>query len=557
MKQILALLLALAMVCSLAACGSEPEAPAEQTAGTSGEDSGETSGETITVANVEELLAAIGSNREIELAAGEFLLSGTENYGKSGGSDSFLWNDLGLGEYELQIQNVENLTIRGAGADQTNLSTDSRWANVLSLVNCKNVTLEAMTLGHTEMTQPCEGGVIRMEGCQNTALKDLGLYGCGTLGLQTYSCQTVAVANCSIYDCSIGGVQINQTSDVAITDSTFRSLGKEMPVALVFDIGSSEDVTISGCTISDNYVNQLALVANSTGVAFRNNHFQSTQISQYAFDFQSEVVWDSNTFEDTEPRIWYAGSSLPAVDAGGAEVIFEEPASETVAVTPGVATPVSTGEQKEVRVKTVDEFIQALAPDTCIILEGELFDFSQASGYGTSKGDYYYWVENYDGPGLVICNLSNLTIKAEGEDRKAHTLSAVPRYADVLTFENCSAITVSGFTAGHTVEQGDCTGGVLLFRNSEDILVENCGLYGCGTEGVNGEYSKNIQVVNSEIYECSYTGIELNNCENVAISGTLIRDIKNDWGDPTFFRFYGNKNVTLDGQPMDGNYVGN
>ena len=39
--------------------------------------------------------------------------------------------------------------------------------------------------------------------------------------------------------------------------------------------------------------------------------------------------------------------------------------------------------------------------------------------------------------------------------------------------------------------------------------------------------------------------------------GTLIRDISNDWMDECpYFELRGSKNVTVDGQPLDSNYVG-
>ena len=82
-------------------------------------------------------------------------------------------------------------------------------------------------------------------------------------------------------------------------------------------------------------------------------------------------------------------------------------------------------------------------------------------------------------------------------------------------------------------------------------------MFGCGTMGVDAINTLNLQVINSEIYECSITGIQLDSCENVTIAGTLIRDISNDWMDECpYFELRGSKNVTVDGQPLDSNYVG-
>ena len=56
---------------------------------------------------------------------------------------------------------------------------------------------------------------------------------------------------------------------------------------------------------------------------------------------------------------------------------------------PGVAQPVITGAQTTVHVSTADEFLAALAPDTEIIVDADLIDFSADSNYGKSGGDYY------------------------------------------------------------------------------------------------------------------------------------------------------------------------
>ncbi len=549
MKHLRALFLALTLAALLIGCGT-PNQPEETT--------GATTDGTKVVSSVDELLTAIAPDTEILLEEGEYLLSEAGDYGQQSTNPYYEWKDLGLGEYELQLQNLKNLTIRGSGSDFTTLSTDPRYANVLSLSDCENVNVEAVTLGHTNMAEACEGGVVRLERCQEITLDGVELYGCGSLGLHTFQCQDVTLMGSSIYECSVGGVSLCDTTNVDIHDCSIHSIGKETEARYLVEVIGGENISVSNCELSDNITDGLISVNDGSNVVFRENRFAANQVNYDSFDFQSEVILDNNTFEDNQVGSWYAANSLTAKDGEGKAVVFdEEQEEEPTEVTPGVAVPVSTGEQKEVCVSTVDEFLQALAPDTCIILEGELFDFSTASEYGTGKGEYYKWVDNFDGPGLVISNVSNMTIMAEGEDRTAHTLSAMPRYADVLTFQNCSAITLSGFTAGHTKEKGSCTGGVLLFENCEDVLVENCGLFGCGTEGVNGSFSRNIQVVNSEIYECSISGIELTQCENVAISGTLIRDIGDEYGARNFFRFYDNKNVTLDGEALPGSYHGN
>ena len=180
-----------------------------------------------------------------------------------------------------------------------------------------------------------------------------------------------------------------------------------------------------------------------------------------------------------------------------APMALAEAPEETAAPTEPVEyTPVIIGVQEQVHVSTVDELLAALKPDTEIILDAEFYDLSTATGYGETDGEYYRWQEVFDGVQLTIHDLSNLTIRAEGDDVKEHTVSATPRYAHVLNFENCSDIMIEGFTAGHTEEPGSCAGGVLYFESSSGISIDGCHLYGAAV----GACSAEIVEVAVEIY---------------------------------------------------------
>lgn len=223
-------------------------------------------------------------------------------------------------------------------------------------------------------------------------------------------------------------------------------------------------------------------------------------------------------------------------------------------------TPVATGEQTQVHVATVDELLEAIAPNTEIILDSELYLLRDATNYAVKGGLYYRWQEVYDGVQLTIQNVSNLTIRAEGDDITTHTISATPRYAHVLNFENCEAITLEGFTAGHTIEPGACCGGVIGFYNCENTLINRCGLYGCGVVGVWAENTKGIQVANSDIYECSWGGVYMVTCMDVTFNGNTIRDlgeeVSGEWWDGTPFMLHDTRNITIDGETKPDNYIG-
>ena len=141
--------------------------------------------------------------------------------------------------------------------------------------------------------------------------------------------------------------------------------------------------------------------------------------------------------ETSQPEITVPETTQPETTlAPETEAETEAPSTETVdAVVVAQADPVITGQQNTVHVATVDEFLNAIAPDTEIVVDAALLDLSQAANYGKSGGKYYRWEDPFDGPELILQDLSNFTIRGSGQGRTDGAISAVPRYADVLTFE--------------------------------------------------------------------------------------------------------------------------
>ena len=156
-----------------------------------------------------------------------------------------------------------------------------------------------------------------------------------------------------------------------------------------------------------------------------------------------------------------------------------------------------------VKVSTVDELIAAIAPDTAITLEPGIYDLSTAATYGGDTGTpYTRWEPVYDGDRnesfeLVITGADRLRLQGAGMD--SVTVAAIPRYANVLHFVGCSGLSISRLTAGHTEEPGYCAGGVLWLENCTDANISFCGLFGCGTVGVQADRCSRVGVNASRI----------------------------------------------------------
>ena len=543
MKRMIMMLLVLGLTAALLAGCTSTQETVQTTAAAQTEASGP-----ITVSTVDELLSAIGPDREIIMEAGSYYLDQAADYGLGTDNPYYYWMESGDG-YELKLRGVQNLTLRGSGMGWTNLETSPRYVNVLTLQNCTNVMLEGFTAGHTEGGE-CMGGVLSLEGCMAVTAKELALFGCGTTGVRTTLCSDIVISGCDIYECSYTGIQASQVDGLTVENSKLRDLGDiQFGGGQVFYLEQCTGVVISGCEVTDNAVAWLVNSHPAKGEKLLNNTFARNRVEGAAFSINSGwLEIDGNTFENNNIRSWFDYPNGTVIDGIGKT--WTEEMLEREYDPPAEKQPV--GERTEVKVATVDELLAAIAPDTEIVLTEKFYDLSTAADYGTGDSEYYYWADEFDGPNLVITDVNNLTIRSESGDVKKCTISAVPRYANIFTFRRCSNITLSGFTAGHTVEPGYCMGGVLDFKDCDAVLVDGCGLYGCGILGVQADMCGDVTVRDCDIYECSYGGIRMYNVNGVSIDGCTFRDLG---GESIVLQSC--KDVTLDGEAADGNYRSN
>ena len=176
----------------------------------------------VRVSSVDEFLNAIAPDTVIELSSGTYDLSTAASYRGSSTNPFIAWNEVYDDGAELEIRGVQNLTIRGAGIDNTVISAVPRYANVIKFSNCQDVTVEALTAGHTTEPGWCMGGVLRFENCERTAVNACGLYGCGIIGVWARECSELTVTGCDIYECSYGAVDVDRCRNVRVEGSGGR-----------------------------------------------------------------------------------------------------------------------------------------------------------------------------------------------------------------------------------------------------------------------------------------------------------------------------------------------
>lgn len=485
----------------------------------------------VEVDNIDDMLAAIKDGAHIYLAPGVYDLSKAESYG-SGTGGTYSWLETGDGS-QLMISDVQDLTIEAQDAEKTIISALPRYATVMNFMNCENLTLKNITLGHVEGAGVCSGGVLYLGNCRGVTVDDCALFGCGTIGVQAEYSDSISVKNTEIYDCSYGASWIIGCYDIRFENCEIfdcAAIG-----AGLFAVENSAEIAVINSNIHDNNGSAMLACSYSKGVYFGGNTVSGNGFEGMFFCAKYPAVVENCSIEKGNAAWffdspWYgtANELVCAIDGetlSGSDLAAMKQSSVSWTAKPRTA-PADTASETDgdgyIRVSTVDELLSAIAPGASIFLEAGVYDLASAEGYGAVGGEYYYWQESYDGPELIISGVDGLTIEAESAD--AATICAEPRYADVLSFESCSNITLKNFTAGHTEEPGSCTGGVLYLDGCTYVTVEGCALYGCGVVGINATGCRTMTVNGCEVYDCSYDGINLHTCSGVSILSTEIHD---------------------------------
>lgn len=168
-------------------------------------------------------------------------------------------------------------------------------------------------------------------------------------------------------------------------------------------------------------------------------------------------------------------------------------------------------EAEAVRVDNVADFLEAIKPGATIVWEPGYYNFSEYTDKVWSEQKdlwneahtYVKLVECFDGGvEVVIRNVDNLSIIGDIESAVPTELVVETRYGEVLGFENCHQIYLSGLVMGHT-DEGTCMESVLSFSGSESVHLSAMDLYGCGMYGFTAENgSGDIYIQSCTIREC-------------------------------------------------------
>ena len=375
----------------------------------------------------------------------------------------------------------------------------------------------------------------------------------GIYGIEGSQSRNITVQDCEIYECSMGAVFLVSCYDTQIIGCDIRDCGGKDGYGADRIIRAERcyGVTAEDCHVFGNICNSLVFSVNSQQVYLLGTLFEKNIVSSSCLETRGEPITVAGSEFRDEAPIFIGGESAAAADGNdlskdALSVMHQEHidfagfrAVESVPLYRAIG---SSG-LWEVHVSNVDELLAAIAPDTVIYLEEGEYDLTTASCYGSCGGQYYRWQQEYDGPCLVISGVTTLFITGPGAD--SCRIVTDPRYADVLRFDDCYDLHLSGFTAGHTQGASSCMGSVLHFNGGASIHVEDCGLFGCGILGIEAHAVEGIEVKNCEIYECSFGAVQLSLC----VDGIFQKNDIHDCAYPTYF-FSNCQRITVDGKQV-------
>ena len=204
----------------------------------------------IRVATTEELVKAIGSDREITLLPGQYNLDRLASLGKLHGNAAIgsgalrveAHQDETLHPYgppswwcrrymsmEPGFLRVENMTLKGEGPPgAVELFVTDSFADVLSVYHSKKIRLENLTLGHHVEPGHCGGGVFVAWFVDDLEIVDCHLYGCGTEGVELFACNDVQLERVLISDCTYDILVAQGCRGIRVKDSTVRNVPEAM-----------------------------------------------------------------------------------------------------------------------------------------------------------------------------------------------------------------------------------------------------------------------------------------------------------------------------------------
>lgn len=167
---------------------------------------------------------------------------------------------------------------------------------------------------------------------------------------------------------------------------------------------------------------------------------------------------------------------------------------------------------------TANEFSDAIGSNRVLELQGKDYLLSKVAN---KYREYVDLEERHDGKSLVIKGVNEIRLIGHKESKTRLVVN--PRYVDVLRFIDCENISIKNLTMGHE-PSGYCTGAVITFENCSRVKIEDCDLFGCGTQGIQLNNVNHFIFSRSIIRDCTYGILSLRNSSDIRFQNSRFID---------------------------------
>lgn len=251
----------------------------------------------VSVSSSKELIQNIAPNTKIILKSGDYNLLEPKVL-----DNKYVQYNQVFDGYEIQIKDINNLTIEAEQGAKVNLLIDPRYAYVMHFTNSNNINISGVVAGHYPDKGECVGGVFKFENCKDIKIDNSDLFGCGTEGLTLDNVDRLQFINSTIRDCSYGIMTVKNSSNLNFSNSTFKDNEKYHLINIFHSDANFEKCNIINNKILSDYSQNLfsldiyskVSVSNST---IENNLSKTLTNEKDNITFKN-VIFKGNDFDN-------------------------------------------------------------------------------------------------------------------------------------------------------------------------------------------------------------------------------------------------------------------
>jgi hypothetical protein len=236
----------------------------------------------VEVNNSRELIKSLGSNRIINLKSGKYNISLSDTL-----RNLSAYFSEGDGPWVgFEFHDLENVEFIGKG--KVDIIVNDRYSWVTYFRNCKKITFKNLQIGH-EVEGECMGGAACFNNSSKIEMINVGLYGCGTTGLELDGVENFKFSNSEVFNCTYHLANIENSKNIHLMKSIFRNSG----VFEMLSFNNDSNVIFDHCEfinnakqIGDIWKNVTFLdVLNATNpIDFKKCNFNNNKYSKFCND---------------------------------------------------------------------------------------------------------------------------------------------------------------------------------------------------------------------------------------------------------------------------------